>query len=120
MFGSPALINRVGRYGEANSIKLPSLTRAISAGAPVPAAVLERFANMLAEPAQVFTPYGATEALPVCSIGSREILEQTRHETDQGKGVCVGKPVPGLELEVIGISDDSIKQWDNSLKVIRV
>ena len=30
MFGSPALINRVGRYGEAQGIKLPSLKRAIS------------------------------------------------------------------------------------------
>ena len=39
MFGSPALINRVGRYGEAHGIKLPSLKRAISAGAPVPAAL---------------------------------------------------------------------------------
>ena len=117
MFGSPALINRVGRYGEANNIKLPSLKRAISAGAPVPATVLERFSNMMTAPAEVFTPYGATEALPVCSIGSREILDETRHETDKGQGVCVGKPVPGIELAVISVSDDPIEQWDDSLKV---
>jgi len=71
MFGSPALINRIGRYGEAQGLRLPSLKRAISAGAPVPAVVLERFANMLTGDAELFTPYGATEALPVCSIGSR-------------------------------------------------
>ena len=117
MFGSPALINRVGRYGDANNIQLPSLKRAISAGAPVPAAVLERFANMLSDGAQVFTPYGATEALPVCSIGSEEILSETRHATDQGKGVCVGKPVPNIQLEIIAISDAPIGAWDDGLKL---
>jgi len=117
MFGSPALINRVGRYGEAQGIKLPSLKRAISAGAPVPAAVLERFANMLSAGAQVFTPYGATEALPVCSIGSGEILAETRHATDRGRGVCVGKPVPNITLEIIAISDEPITRWDDSLKL---
>ena len=117
MFGSPALINRVGRYGEAHNIRLPSLKRAISAGAPVPAAVLERFAGMLTEGAQLFTPYGATEALPVCSIGSSEILSETRHATDNGHGVCVGKPVPGLDLEIIAISDEPIALWDDDLKL---
>ncbi|MBW2688654.1 MAG: AMP-binding protein [Deltaproteobacteria bacterium] len=115
MFGSPALINRVGRFGEAQGIKLPSLKRAISAGAPVPAAVLERFNNMLSAEAQVFTPYGATEALPVCSIGSAEILGETHHATDRGSGVCVGKPVPGIELEIITISDEPIASWGADL-----
>jgi len=117
MFGSPALINRVGRYGEAHGLRLPSLKRAISAGAPVPATVLERFANMLTEEAEVYTPYGATEALPVCSIGSREILTETRQATDQGRGVCVGRPVPGITLEIIGIVDEPIAQWQEALRV---
>ncbi len=115
MFGSPALIDRIGRFGEAQGIKLPSLKRAISAGAPVPARVLERFTNLLSDQAQVFTPYGATEALPVCSIGSAEILAETRQATDQGRGVCVGKPVPGIELEIIAISDAPIAQWHADL-----
>lgn len=115
MFGSPALINRLGRYGEARGIRLPSLKRAISAGAPVPAPVLSRFANMLADGAEVFTPYGATEALPVCSIGSAEILGETRRATDQGCGVCVGRPVPGIELAIIAIDDQPIDCWDPAL-----
>jgi acyl-CoA synthetase (AMP-forming)/AMP-acid ligase II len=117
MFGSPALINRVGRYGEAKGLKLPSLKRAISAGAPVPATVLERFASMLSDGAEVFTPYGATEALPVCSIGSAEILAETRHATDQGRGVCVGRPVPGIELEIVAIVDEPIAHWDQGLRL---
>jgi acyl-CoA synthetase (AMP-forming)/AMP-acid ligase II len=117
MFGSPALINQVGRYGQANHIQLPTLKRAISAGAPVPASVLERFTAMLLPGVQVFTPYGATEALPVCSIGSDEILSETRVATDQGRGVCIGRPVPGIELEIIAISDRPIAAWQEGLKV---
>jgi olefin beta-lactone synthetase len=117
MFGSPALINRVSRYGAEHDVKLSTLKRAISAGAPVPAAVLERFSGMLNPGVQVFTPYGATEALPVCSIGSGEILGSTREITDAGGGVCIGRPVEGVRLEVIEISDDPIYYWDESLRV---
>lgn len=116
MFGSPALINRVGRYGVEHGVKFPSLRRVISAGAPVPAAVLERFSKLLSPEAEIFTPYGATESLPVASIGSAEILGATRSRTDQGCGVCVGQPVPGLRLEVIRISDDPIGQWSGDLR----
>lgn len=117
MFGSPALINRVGRYGQANGVKLPTLRRVISAGAPVPGAVLERFSGMLPDATQIYTPYGATEALPVCSIGSTEILEQTRQLTDQGLGVCIGRPVAGIELHIMAIDDGPIAAWSDSLKI---
>ena len=117
MFGSPALINRVSRYGTEHGRSLPLLRRVISAGAPVPAAVLERFSTMLNPETQIYTPYGATEALPVCSIGSREILAETRASTDTGGGICIGRPVPGIRLEVILISDEPISAWDDSLRV---
>ncbi|MFA5516476.1 MAG: fatty acid CoA ligase family protein [Desulfuromonadales bacterium] len=117
MFGSPALINRVGRYGLENGIRLTTIRRVISAGAPVPAKVLERFATLLSPDTQIFTPYGATEALPVCSIGSREILGQTRRQTDKGEGICVGRPVPELRLEIIAISDEPVARWDEELKL---
>ena len=117
MFGSPALVDRVGRHGAAHGIRLPTLRRAISAGAPVPARVLERFAAMLAPGAQVFTPYGATECLPVASIGSDELLGETRQRTDAGAGICVGRPVPGLEARIIRITDEPIAHWDDSLQL---
>jgi len=117
MFGSPALINRVGRYGIEQGIKLPTLKRVISAGAPVPAVVLERFSRMLADGVEIFTPYGATESLPVCSIGSREILGETRSVTENGGGVCIGKPVDSIRIELIRISDEPIPTWSDDIKV---
>ncbi len=115
MFGSPALLNKIGRQGAAKGTTLPHLKRVISAGAPVPASVLERFAALLPDDAEIFTPYGATEALPVCSIGSNEILAETGRMTDKGLGVCVGMPVEGIWLAIIPVSDDPIDLWDDGL-----
>ena len=117
MFGSPALIRRVGAYGSERGIRLPSLRRVISAGAPVPARVLETFSRMLRPEVPILTPYGATDSLPVASIASQEILAETRHATDKGLGVCVGKPVPEMTVEVIRIDDEPIAAWSDDLRV---
>ena len=117
LFGSPALIRRVGEFGASHGVKLPSLKRVISAGAPVPARVLETFAKLLEPGVQIFTPYGATESLPVASIGSAEILGETRHATDRGAGVCVGRAVEGMRVELIAIRDEPISEWSDDLLV---
>ena len=115
LFGSPALLDRVGRSTATPGLKLPSLRRVISAGAPVPAKVLERFASLLSPGVQIFTPYGATESLPVCSIGSDEILGDTRRLTEEGKGVCVGRPATNMKVLVIKTTDDAIPIWTGDL-----
>jgi olefin beta-lactone synthetase len=122
MFGSPAVIRRLGEWyspsparGEGKIAPLPTLRRVISAGAPADAVSIERFMKLLPDSAQVFTPYGATEALPVANIGSREILGETQHLTEQGRGVCVGRPVVGVSVSVIPISDEPIAEWDDAL-----
>ena len=117
MFGSPALLHTVGRWGSANGVKLPTMRRVISAGAPVAPRVIERFTSMMDEGGQIFTPYGATESLPVASIGSDEILSETRHDSDCGRGTCVGLPVPSAEVRVIETTDQVIESWHESLCV---
>lgn len=94
---------------------MKSLRRVLSAGAPVPVAVLRRWKELLPPGVQVHTPYGATEALPVATIGSDEILGETAALTEQGKGVCVGLPVPGMEVRIIRISEEPIPAWDDAL-----
>ena len=93
------------------------MKRVISAGAPVSAKILEQLAPLLDRPAQIYTPYGATESLPVASIGSGEVLGETRHATDKGMGVCVGRPVAGIDARIIQISDDPIPAWSDDLLV---
>lgn len=117
MFGSPALLDRVGRYGEQHGIKLPTLRRVISAGAPVPPATLERFAKMLEPEAKIHTPYGATEALPIASIDHHEILKDTAARTSQGAGTCVGRPVLGAVARVMRIDEEPVEHWTEGLAV---
>ncbi|MFC1826045.1 fatty acid CoA ligase family protein [Thermodesulfobacteriota bacterium] len=117
MFASPALLHRVGGYGKQQRIKLPTLKRVISAGAPVSPANIEQFASMLRPDTEVHTPYGATEAMPVSSISSREILSETRQLSEQGYGMCVGRPLGGIEVRIIKISDDPIQKWSQDLVV---
>lgn len=117
LFGSPALLERVGRYGERHGVALPDLTRVMSAGAPVPARTIGRFLRMLEPGVQIYTPYGATESLPVALIGSREILGETAALTAQGRGVCVGRPAAGIEVAVIGITEEPIPLWRDALRL---
>ncbi len=117
MFASPALLKRVGSYGTAKGIKLPSLKRVISAGAPVAASIIEVFARLLPDGAEVHTPYGATEAVPIVSIRSKEILAETRKLSDQGCGTCIGYPINDIQVEIIRITDDPIAHWSDDLVV---
>jgi acyl-CoA synthetase (AMP-forming)/AMP-acid ligase II len=87
----------------------------LSAGAPVAPAVLERCAQLLAAGAQIHTPYGATEALPISSIGSDEVLQETRPLTDAGHGVCVGRAVAGTDIRIVPITDDAMPRWSDNL-----
>ncbi|MCF8720260.1 fatty acid CoA ligase family protein [Nitrospina gracilis] len=115
-FGSPALWDTVTRYCIEHGKKLDSLKRVLIAGAPVPGSLLERFDRILNHDAKVHTPYGATEALPVCSIERREVVDETWPRTQEGAGTCVGKPVEGVELKILNITDDPIPEWNASLE----
>jgi acyl-CoA synthetase (AMP-forming)/AMP-acid ligase II len=115
LFGSPALLRRVAFSKESETRSLPSLRRVLSAGAPVPAVVLRQTERLLSEGVPIYTPYGATEALPVSNITHREILDETAGLTTEGKGVCVGRPVPGMEVRIIRVSDEVIPRWSEDL-----
>lgn len=117
MFASPALLNRVGSHGKQHGIKLPSLKRVVCAGAPVAPVNIELFSSILCGGAEIHTPYGATEAVPIVSISSNEILSETRQRTEQGYGMCVGRPINDLEVRIIKISDHPINRWSDALVV---
>ncbi len=109
LFGSPALMRVLAEHGEA----LPTLRRVTSAGAPVPADVVTRMLELLPVNAQFWTPYGATECLPVAVIEGRELLS-LRMRTEHGAGTCVGRPVAGNAVRIIGIDDKAIEDWNDA------
>jgi acyl-CoA synthetase (AMP-forming)/AMP-acid ligase II len=110
LFGSPALVGVLARHG----VHLPTVKRVLSAGAPVPPDVVARMRELLPDDAQLWTPYGATECLPVSVIEGRE-LQQTREATERGAGTCVGRPVPPNDVRIIRIDDDAIDTWSDDL-----
>jgi acyl-CoA synthetase (AMP-forming)/AMP-acid ligase II len=116
MFASPALIHSFANYAQGKHLKLPSLKRVISAGAPANPDDLKRFQEMLEPEAGIFTPYGATECLPIASISSQELFA-TSQQTCQGAGVCVGKPVAQLELRIMAIREDALAKWQDGLNL---
>lgn len=116
-FGSPAIWNVVSRYCQAHKIRLDSVKKILMAGAPVPGDLLARTEAVLPPDAEIHTPYGATESLPVTSITAAEILSDTWEKTRQGRGVCVGRPLPSLTVRIIKISDLPIQTWNETLLV---
>jgi acyl-CoA synthetase (AMP-forming)/AMP-acid ligase II len=113
-YGSPAMWNRVGRHCIDHELRLPRLNRVLSAGAPVPLHVLRRMTSLLRDDADLFTPYGATECLPVASIGGREVLEQTAAMSAAGAGTCVGTVFHGVEVRIIANTDGVIRSIEDA------
>ena len=122
LFANPALIEVLGQAGanrkvaHESPIKLSSLKRVISAGAPATLSSIERFTELLNENVPVLTSYGATESLPLTKISSVDLL-YTRHVTDNGGGICVGKPINGVDISIIEISEEVIETWHDNLEL---
>lgn len=114
MFGSPALLRRLARHGQQTKVKLPSLKRIITAGAPIAPRLLEQLRPMLNPDARIHTPYGATESLPVADIADDEILGETAAKTALGAGTCVGRPLPDMDVRVIEITDESLGTFESA------
>lgn len=112
LFGSPALMRVLADDGQ----PLPGLKTVMSAGAPVPADVVAKIQSLLPADARFWTPYGATECLPVAVIEGRELLT-LRERTEQGAGTCVGRAVPPNEVRIIRIDDAPIEAWSDDLIV---
>ncbi len=109
-FGSPALWNVVSGYCTKNSLKLSDLKKVLMAGAPISGELLLRMRKILPDEAEIHTPYGATESLPIVSIESKEIISETWEQTRKGKGTCVGRPLPGIEIRIIEITEKILKE----------
>ena len=112
LFGSPALLRVLATHAR----PLPTIRRVMGAGAPVPPEVVARMLALLPSDARLWTPYGATECLPVAIIEGGELL-RLRERTEGGAGTCVGRPVPPNEVRIIAISDAPIADWSEVREV---
>ncbi len=109
-FGSPTIWNVVSRYCADRKITLP-VKKILMAGAPVSGELIKRVQSIMPPDGKIFTPYGATESLPVASINGDEIVDHTWPLTQQGKGTCVGRPLPGITIRIIEPQDKPFSDW---------
>lgn len=112
LFGSPALMRVLADHDQ----PLDGVQCVTSAGAPVPPDVVAKLLSLLPDDARFWTPYGATECLPVSVIEGRELLT-LRTRTEQGAGTCVGRPVSPNVVRIIRVDDDAIAHWSDDLQV---
>lgn len=116
-FGSPTIWEPITHYCIEHNIRLPTLRRVLMAGAPVPTHLHARFQQILGPNADSHTPYGATEALPMTSASGREILAAHAAEAPTA-GTCLGRPLPGIDLCIIPISETAIATWSDTLALL--
>lgn len=99
LWASPAALRNVLRtapsdFSSATSNSESTIRLILSAGAPVPKTMLAEVARMYPN-AEVRTPYGMTEALPLTDISLKDIVESV-----DDTGVAVGAPLSGVEIEI--------------------
>jgi acyl-CoA synthetase (AMP-forming)/AMP-acid ligase II len=110
VFASPAALANVlattGALTAEQRVALGRVRLLMSAGAPVPAALLRRLGAALPN-AAMHTPYGMTEGLPLTDISLPEI-----ENAGLGDGVCVGRPLRGVELLIGPLDPDGVAGTD--------
>ncbi len=103
VFASPAALRGVlasaADLTPAQRTALGTVRLLISAGAPVPASLLRALREVLPT-AAAHTPYGMTEAMPVTDLSLEQI-----ESAGSGDGVCVGRPLAGVEVAVSPLTD---------------
>ena len=60
---------------------------------------------------------GADGATNEAAAHATGVLGETGAGTDEGRGVCVGRPVDEVQLRIIGITDDAIENWSDDLLI---
>lgn len=96
-FGSPVIWTKVVRHCSARGIVLPGVKRILMAGAPVPPPLFELMRQVFPG-AQLHSPYGATEALPVSSVSVEEVTGQAP-EAGGRRSEC-GVPAPETQSAI--------------------
>lgn len=117
MFGSPALLANLSAYAAEHGTQAPSLQRIICGGAEVTGPLFAAVKSMLGPEGEMYSDYGATEALPIAEIAGDTVLGETWKATEDGAGVCVGEPLAGVEVRIVAIEDGPIASWDDAAEM---
>lgn len=108
-FGSPVLWKKLAFHLGRTGQRLPLMRRILMAGAPVPPSLVRQLQPYFPN-ARIWSPYGATECLPVSAVDGQTLLEVAAARTAEGAGTCVGYPVAHVQVRIIRIEDRILGQ----------
>lgn len=106
-FGSPVLWKKIAAHAAATGQRFPGMRRILMAGAPVAPALVRQLQPFFPQ-ARIWSPYGATECLPVSAVDGETIREKAELGAMAGAGTCVGRAVAGVSLHIIRIREEAI------------
>lgn len=112
MFASPALLRNLSEHARQRSTTVPTVRRIVAGGAEVQGPLFAAVENMLGSEGELYSNYGATEALPLCEIDGTTVLKETWKRTERGEGLCVGPGLPGVELRIVPSTEKPIAGID--------
>jgi acyl-CoA synthetase (AMP-forming)/AMP-acid ligase II len=128
MFASPALLTNIAAHARDAGTTLPTIERIVAGGAEVPGPLFGQVKAVLGPSGEMYSAYGATEALPSTEIAGAEVVGDAgagagpAHAglwaaTERGAGVCVGRPLPGVEVRIVAIDDGPIPTWADAAEL---
>jgi len=109
--GSPAIWEDLSDFCLQNKLTCDSVKSLVMFGAPIPIRLHQKFQSILTS-GTTYTPYGATECLPISNFSGSEILKSTKDLTINGRGICVGRISPHLEIKIIKQQNNQILSFD--------
>ena len=102
VFASPSVLAKIAATSrnltETGRRSFEAIRLIATAGAPVSPQLLARVQPVF-ENAEITTPYGMTEVMPVTVVSPKNIGETEIERTTEA-GVCVGTPLPGAEVAI--------------------
>lgn len=103
--GSPRFYEKLAEFGE-----IKGLRKIFTGGAPV----FPKSAKLLQEKfvdCDLEIVYGSTEAEPIASISTKELLE---FQGDVKDGLYAGKPIDDINIKIIKPSNESIEDFEST------
>jgi acyl-CoA synthetase (AMP-forming)/AMP-acid ligase II len=103
----PWVLQLLANHCRSTGERFPSVRHVFSGGGVVPLTLVRELASVFST-AEFRALYGSTEAEPVSLIDSWELLTETAALTEDGAGICVGWPAPGVEVAIIEPSEEPV------------
>ncbi len=109
-FGSPVLWRKIAEFCDSRGETLPQIRRILCAGIAVRPAVMSLLKKVLPN-AEIHSPYGATENLPVADVTAETVVAETGALTLAGFGTCAGTIVPGNRVRIVATTNEILETF---------